>query len=102
MSSILDELGLDPEDFEWEDLALCKGMPTELFYDQYESDEETAKAADEACLRCPVIANCFKAGADGQYGQWGGIYWNGAGRPDKNKNRHKTEDVWAQIYERVK
>ena len=101
MSSILDNLGIDPEDFEWEDLALCAGMDTQVFFDRYESDPESAKAADETCLHCPVMKNCFFKGAQGQYGCWGGVYWNGSGKPDPNKNSHKTEEVWIEIRRRV-
>lgn len=101
MSRLLDELGLDPEDFEWSDLALCKAMSTETFFDEYEKDEEVAKAADNACLLCPVIKQCFFSGAEGQHGVWGGVYWNGSGKPDKNKNSHKTDEIWAAIHERV-
>ena len=101
MSRILDELGLDPEDFEWQDLALCGNMSTSFFYDDYESDKETAIAADQTCLRCPVIKECFFTGAKGEHGVWGGVYWNGAGTPDKNKNSHKTQEVWLEIRRRV-
>jgi hypothetical protein len=106
MSSLFDELGLDPEDFEWRDLALCKAYKIEnaaqdIFFDRYESDPEAAKAADEMCLHCPVISECFFAGANGQYGVWGGVYWNGSGKPDKNKNSHKTEEVWDDIRAKV-
>lgn len=101
MLDILRELGLDGEDVTWQDLALCQGMETEWFYDQYERDNEVAKATDEACLRCPVMAQCFLAGSEGQYGVWGGVFWNGAGKPDKNKNSHKDEETWNTIHERV-
>ena len=102
MSSLLDELGLDPDDFEWQDLSLCQGMPTELFYDDYESDVETAKAVDEACLRCPVFSECFMyAGENNEYGTWAAVYWNGSGRPDKNKNAHKSDEDWDEIYRRA-
>jgi hypothetical protein len=101
MSSVLHEMGLDPEDFEWSDLALCKGLDTETFYAKYETDEESAKAADAACLLCPVVKDCFFAGSKGEHGVWGGIYWNGSGKPDKNKNSHKTEQDWDAIYDRV-
>lgn len=105
MSSLLDELGLDPEEFDWEDLALCKSTVTspedDVFFDRYESDEESAKAADDMCLRCPVIRQCFFAGAEGRTGVWGGVYWNGSGKPDKNKNSHKTDEVWSKVHERV-
>jgi hypothetical protein len=101
MSSLLDELGLDPDEFEWTDLALCQGMPTNLFYEDYEQDSETAKATDEACLRCPVISQCFFRGSKNEHGVWGGVYWNGSGRPDKNKNAHKNDNVWQEIYDKV-
>lgn len=100
--SLWDELGLDPQDFEWRDLSLCRNMQIEspaedAFFDAYESDPEAAKATDQMCLHCPVLKNCFFEGAGGQYGVWGGVYWNGAGKPDKNKNAHKTDEVWDEI-----
>jgi hypothetical protein len=106
MSRLLDELGLDPDDFEWKDLSLCKSIPLstpddDLFFDRYESDTESAKATDSMCLHCPVISQCFMAGSEGQYGVWGGVYWNGSGKPDKNKNSHKTDEVWDEIRARV-
>lgn len=100
-SSLLDELGLDPEDFEWQDLGLCSNMPTSFFYEKYETDEETAKATDQVCLHCPVMKQCFFAGAQGEHGVWGGVYWNGAGNPDKNRNSHKTQEVWEAIKEKA-
>lgn len=101
MSRILDELGLDPENFDWQDLALCANIPTEVFYDLYESSKESAKAADQACLHCPVMRQCYNAGANGEYGVWGGVYWNGSGSHDRNKNSHKTDEIWEEINRRV-
>jgi WhiB family redox-sensing transcriptional regulator len=97
MSNILNDLGIDPEDLEWWDLAACKGMDTNLFYDKYESDVNIAKSIDQACLSCPVAKNCLKAGIEGnEYGIWGGIYLN-SGSTDKARNIHKTELVWKQL-----
>ena len=48
MSSILNDLGVDLEDFDWYDLAVCRGMDTNLFYDKYEADPNIAKNIDEA------------------------------------------------------
>ncbi len=105
MPNLWEQLGLDPAELNWQDLALCRGMVTspdnDIFFDAYESSEEIAKATDEMCLRCPVIKQCFFTGAKGGIGVRGGVYWNGSGKPDKNKNSHKTEDVWDQIRERV-
>ena len=50
MSSILNELGVDPDDFSWEDLALCQGMDVNLFYEKYEADQSIANSIDQACL----------------------------------------------------
>lgn len=101
MSDLLDELGLDEQDVTWQQLALCRGNDTEIFYDKYEKDAQFALAADQMCLHCPVISKCFFEGAKGEHGVWGGVYWNGSGKPDKNKNSHKTEEVWAEIHQKV-
>lgn len=95
-------LGLDLEDITWKDLALCDGtMPTRMFYEDYESDEQVAKVVDEACLSCPVMVQCLQTGIDNdEWGVWGGIYLV-SGKPDKNRNAHKTEDVRKQMKERL-
>lgn len=104
--SILAELGLDPEEFGWQDLALCKnyeikGHREDVFFDKYESDPETARAVDEMCLSCPVMKQCGLAGMDGEQGVYGGIYWNGSGKPDQARNLHKTPEVWERVWERL-
>lgn len=99
--NLLSELGVDVEDFTWQHLALCANTDTNIFYEEYESSQETARATDEMCLHCPVMAQCFFRGAQGEQGVWGGVYWNGSGKPDKNKNSHKTEEIWKRIYKRV-
>jgi len=97
MSSILSNLGVDEEDFDWYDLAICRGMDTNLFYDKYEADPNIAKNIDEACLSCPVIAVCYKAGQENdEYGVWGGVYLT-SGSIDKSKNLHKTQDLWKRL-----
>lgn len=94
-------LGIDEHDLEWQDLAVCRGMPTNHFYDDYESDSEFAKVIDEACLSCPVISQCLMAGAEnGEWGVWGGIYLV-SGRKDDARNSHKTPEVWERIKDRV-
>jgi hypothetical protein len=97
MSSILNDLGVSADDFEWWDIAICKGMDTNLFYDKYESDVQTAKSIDEACLSCPVIRICYENGVNNnEYGVWGGVYLN-SGSIDKSKNLHKTQDSWKAL-----
>lgn len=103
MSDVLSELGLDLEELQWQDLALCRtsSMPTAEFYDAYENSSSVAKSVDEACLSCPVLAQCLQRGVDnGEWGVWGGIYLV-SGKPDMNKNSHKTPDIWEAIKERI-
>lgn len=107
MSTILEQLGLDEDFFQWHDLALCRGTKItgpedDTFYDRYESDPIVARNQDQMCLNCPVIAQCFFAGAESkEEGVWGGVYWDGRGKPDTVKNAHKTPEIWEQIYDKV-
>lgn len=101
MSSVLSVLGIDPEELEWQDFAICGQMDTNLFYDEYESDVNVAKMIDQACLSCPVMAQCMMSGIDNnEWGVWGGIYLV-SGKQDKNRNSHKTEEVWEEIRGRL-
>lgn len=97
MSDILNDLGVDSDDFDWYHLAACLGMDTNLFFDKYEADINIAKNIDEACLSCPVSKICYQSGIDNnEYGVWGGIYLT-AGATDKARNIHKTQEVWKKI-----
>jgi hypothetical protein len=97
MSNILNDLGLDEDSFNWQDIAVCKGMDTNLFFDKYETDINIAKGIDEACIACPVSKICYDSGVkNNDYGVWGGIYLN-AGSIDKSKNIHKTQDTWKRL-----
>jgi hypothetical protein len=97
MSNILNDLGIDSEDLDWWHLAICRGMDTNLFYEKYESDANTAKSIDEACFACPVSKLCYQSSVDNnESGVWGGIYLN-AGSVDKARNIHKTPEVWKRI-----
>lgn len=96
--SILDDLGIDPEDFTWQKVALCQNVDTELFFDQYESSTEVAKQVDQMCFVCPVMKECLMQGMqENEHGVWGGIYFNGSGKPDKNRNKHKTDADWSIV-----
>lgn len=97
MSNILDNLGIDKDDFSWYNLAICRGMDTNLFYDKYEIDVNISKNVDEACLSCPVIKICYENGINNnEYGVWGGVYLT-AGSIDKSKNLHKTKEIWKRL-----
>jgi Transcription factor WhiB len=95
--SILDELGLDPDNVRWEDLASCKNLPDvmiNLFFDDYEEDEVFAREADQICLACPVIKQCLEDGmSNQQWGCWGGVYLTD-GEIDAKLNKHKNEEDW--------
>lgn len=101
MSSVLELLGIDEEELGWHDLAMCRGMDRELFYDKYEADEKVAKTTDEICLSCPVLQDCLLQGLDNnEIGVWGGIYLD-RGKVDMDRNKHKTQDVWDELRGRI-
>lgn len=101
--SLLESLGLDPEDFTWHDIALCGGIDNpEYLFDEYEKKVNVAKTVDDMCLSCPAMKACATTGQEERLtGVWGGIYWNGAGAPDEDRNSHKTPEVWQAIRERL-
>jgi hypothetical protein len=97
MSNILNDLGVDTDDFDWWHLAVCRGMDTNLFYDKYEVDANIAKNIDDACLSCPVLKMCYESGIEkAEYGVWGGVYMS-SGEIDKSKNLHKTPEIWKKL-----
>lgn len=97
--SLFDELNIDPDNFTWEDLAACKGMDINWFYDSYEGDEVHARNADKVCYNCPALAACGLHAIDHkEEGLWGGVYWSN-GKPDRTKNKHKTEEDWQWLEE---
>lgn len=101
MSEVESVLGIDLDELEWQDLAVCKGVKTNKFYDDYESDEQTALTIDQMCLSCPVMSACLSSGMDNnEWGVWGGIFLT-SGKMDDNKNSHKTEEVWDEVRERI-
>lgn len=101
MLDALSDLGIDLEELELFDLALCKNAPTNEHYDDYESDPQVAMLTDARCLSCPIMVQCLERGMDsGEWGVWGAIYLT-SGKPDKNRNAHKTEAVWDEIRKRI-
>lgn len=101
--NLLELLGLDQESFVWQDLALCARLPEpDIFFEKYERDKTIARQADQMCFACPVMKQCAQYAMETkQRGVWGGVYWNGAGEPDKEMNAHKTDEDWATIRERM-
>lgn len=99
--SLLELLGLDESEVEWHDLAQCKGMDRELWFDKYEADEKVAKMTDEICLSCPVLQECLTAGiSNGEHGCWGGVFLS-SGKIDRNRNSHKSKDTWKELKGRI-
>lgn len=85
----------------WRDLALCAGGNTNDHYDDYEADENVARMTDAKCLSCPVMAQCLQRGVENnEWGCWGGVYLV-SGKPDKNRNAHKTKAVWDEIRDKI-
>jgi WhiB family redox-sensing transcriptional regulator len=96
-SDVLEILGIDPDDYDWPDFALCKGMDTNLWYDEYEADEAVAKTVDQMCFSCPVMKQCLMyAVENSEWGVWGGCYLV-AGKPEPNKNSHKDKEDWDTV-----
>lgn len=100
-TSVLEILGVSEDELEWHDLAMCRGMDRENFYDNYEFDENQAKITDQICLSCPVLKQCLMQGIENkEHGVWGGIYLVN-GKPEMTKNQHKTAGVWEELRERI-
>lgn len=86
-----------PDVDDWVDFALCQGMPTDRFYERYESNPRLAQAMDEMCLSCPVQKICLQQGIENnEFGLWGGVFLV-YGKPSTERNSHKTKEVWDQI-----
>lgn len=92
-----DEWQIDPETLMWQDLSVCHGVDTNMFYDDYESDAATAANTDSICKSCPVRKQCLTFGVENyEWGVWGGVYLVN-GKMDPNKNAHKSEEDWDEI-----
>lgn len=92
---------LEDNELEWWHLAICQGMKTNWFYDDYEADPLFAEVMDNICLSCPVRALCLRDGIENEEtGLWGGVYLN-KGKIDNGRNAHKNDDIWEKIREPV-
>lgn len=100
-NTILDELGIDPQDLRWYHLAICNGSVTsvnnDIFFDVYESDRIAAEQTDQMCIHCPVAKQCLTYAVENKMtGVWGGVYMNN-GNIDRKFNSHKTSDIWKVL-----
>jgi hypothetical protein len=81
----------------WADEALCAGLETNDFFDNYEVDDNIARKTDAMCMGCPVIKECFDYGVSTEsWGVWGGIYLVD-GKIDNSRNAHKTNQSWTRL-----
>jgi transcription factor WhiB len=97
----LADLGIDAERFTWQDLAACKNMDVNLFFDRYEKEPRVAKQVDQICLHCPVIEECFN---DGQYREEMGVragFYLVRGEVDEARNKHKDRATVLALTKRI-
>lgn len=101
MRDFLTELGVDPDNFRWHDLASCQRFSFNLFFEDYESNKTIANQIDDLCSHCPVQKECFNTGIAGkETGVWGGFYLIN-GEVDKSKNSHKSQDKAKSMLRRI-
>lgn len=82
----------------WKDDASCLGLDTNLYFDKYEEDVDQRPITDSLCSQCPVAKTCFAVGVSSkEWGVWGGIYLEG-GDISREFNRHKTKEVWGELW----
>lgn len=93
----------------WFKYATCKGMVPpkdeefkpekhDYFFDAYERSDEVRASVDQMCIVCPVRQLCEEYGVSSKLeGVWGGFYLTSQGEIDRNKNKHKTEEVWEAL-----
>lgn len=99
--SLLEQIGIDPQDFEWQLLAACKDYPFNLFFESYERDIVQAKQVDALCVSCPVAKECFELGTSTKStGVFGGFYLI-HGVPAKYRNAHKEEATALRLAEKI-
>jgi WhiB family redox-sensing transcriptional regulator len=70
---------LDNADPEWRNLAACRGMGGELFFDPYDESRRAQQArislAKNICQHCSVVTECrdYALQQGEPYGVWGGL-----------------------------
>ena len=97
--SLFEELGLDPDNFTWEQLAGCNNMDSQInwFFDDYEQDPIIAKNATQICYNCPVVKACFEWATEAKAeGLHGGVYMVN-GKVDRARNKNKTKGEWEWL-----
>lgn len=97
MQDFLKRLGIDPNTFEWQQLASCRGLDTNIFFEGYESDSIIANEIDKMCSGCPVLKECYEYGSSNKlFGVFGAFYLSN-GQVDKKRNEHKSKDLVIEL-----
>ena len=84
---------------DWRDIALCFGMPSEIFYG--DSDKPmTAKqisVARSTCVKCPVRRDCLITAlkSDEPHGIWGGF----TSTERKNALKRNNNVVYQAVFD---
>jgi WhiB family transcriptional regulator, redox-sensing transcriptional regulator len=66
-------------DWGWQSLAKCRGLPSEVFFPEEEDSRRQRRlreaAAKQICASCPVISACREHAlrAPEKYGVWGAL-----------------------------
>ena len=86
---------------DWSKGGACLGLPTNLFFDDYEESSTVAKSVDNFCGQCPIQRECLSVGVGRrESGVWGGIYLQD-GQISEEFNAHKTKDDWSELWLRL-
>lgn len=105
MTNILDQLGLDEEDINWQDFAACAGVddiPPEYFDKYYQDNPAIRPVVDSICLGCPVIQECFAQAARNKESYvWAGVFFDN-GTPVPEMNSHKTPEFKTALEARLR
>ena len=73
--TMLEMLGIDPDCVDWWQLAKCRGMDTNIFYDKAEENSIIYENVKQMCESCPVKKSCLAEGIKFKgHGIWGGVY----------------------------
>lgn len=84
LTSLLEPAALQSR--EWMVDASCAQLPLEIVDELLFPDEggRPKWLVQKMCARCPVKRECFDAGADEEYGTWGGVQHTGKWRIKNN------------------
>ena len=89
----------DMDNQDWKQSGSCLNYDTNLFFDEYEENEQIRPAIDKLCSACPVARECFAVGiSQKEWGVWGGIYLEN-GKINREFNRHRSKEEWAKTWQ---